>query len=197
MQQWLDVDGDNTYAVNWPLTRQSNVVEIGAYKGRWACQIIDKYGCKVFAYEPQLWAFEEIVFEAQIRPSLIPFNYALGTKDGVFPMSEWSTDACSFMYTDRRLRGEGRVREATQVFAELAHYGHIDLVMMNIEGMEYVLLPYLLDMGVATIIERFCVQWHTFMDESGVIYEAICEKLRAAGFERIWSYFPTLEAWSK
>jgi FkbM family methyltransferase len=197
MQSWFDVKGDETYAVNWPLTGQSIVVEIGAYKGRWSTQIVDKYGCKVFAYEPQPWAFNELVQESKTRPTLIPFNYAVGLKDGSFPMSEWETDACSFMYTDRRKRGVARMREATQVFAELAKYGHIDLVMMNIEGYEWLLVPYLLDMGIGSIIERLCVQWHTFVDDPGPRYDIICDKFREQGFERLWSYFPTLEAWCK
>ncbi len=179
---------------NWPLTSASKVVEVGAYKGRWSTQIVDKYHCKVYAYEPQPWAFDELVFEAQERPSLIPFNYAIGTKDGTFPMSEWETDACSFMYTDRRLKGEGRMRDAVQVFAEL---GHIDLVLMNIEGMEYVLIPYMLATGITEVVDRICVQWHTFMDEDGSKYKKICGDLREAGYELLWDYFPTLNAWGK
>lgn len=197
MQSWLEAKGDETFAVDWPLTKDSIVVEIGAYKGRWSSQIAERYGCKVFAFEPQSWAYD-ILVELSVRlPNLIPFNYAIGLEDGVFPMSEWNTDACSFMYADRRDKGLGRMREATQVFAELAQYGHIDLMMVNIEGYEWLLLPYLLDMGVGTIIKRLCVQWHIFMDASGVRYSIITDKLHDNGFKRVWSFYPTLEAWSK
>lgn len=197
MQAWAKVDGDNTFAVNWPLTRDSIVVEVGAYRGRWSSQIAERYGCKVFAYEPQPWAFDQLVTLSERYPNLIPFNHAIGLLDGSYPMGEWNTDACSFLHVGEREQGVGRMREATQVFAEILRHGKIDLVMMNIEGYEYKLVPYMLDMGICTVVERMCIQWHTFVEDAKVQHDVISEKFRDQGFELLWSFFPTLEAWGK
>lgn len=197
---WFDVNGDATYAINWPLDRYSTVFEVGAYEGRWAKQIMDKYGCTVHAFEPQYWAVAKLLYlQQQGFNKLQVHPYALGTKAGVLPMGEYETDACSFLHVGQRRQGEGEMRDACKVIDELCLVGSrdINLMMINIEGYEYELLNYLIHCGATDHIERLCVQWHQFADPSGGMYKSLKEKLYIEGFNSAWSFYPTLEAFTR
>jgi FkbM family methyltransferase len=144
--QWYAVDGDNTYAINWPLTPKSIVFEVGAYEGRWAKQIINKYKCTVHAFEPQYWAAAKLLMlQAMGYPQLVIHPYALGNRDvAQLPMGEFETDACSFLLPNQRKQGYGEMRDACSVIAELIGDKQIDLMMVNIEGYEYELINYMI-----------------------------------------------------
>lgn len=64
MNEW------DTRSFDWPLTQDSIVLEIGAYKGRWASEMCKRYNPKLYAFEPQLWAYNECV------EALKPYNNA-------------------------------------------------------------------------------------------------------------------------
>ena len=197
MQSWLSVDGDNTFAIDWPhLNEHSIVFEVGAYKGRWAKQIADKYGCTVYAFEPQTWAYEEIV--KLNNPNICPLNYGLGVKTETVMLGEYDTDACSVYTTNSRKDGYGDFLEAEQAFLSLGLVDRdLDLMMMNIEGYEYDLIPHMIDSGLVLFFKTICVQWHTFRDETGYKYNKIRSRLSDLGYTLKWSFFPTLECWSR
>jgi FkbM family methyltransferase len=184
---------------NWPLTEKSVVVEVGAYKGRWSQAIYDKYQCQVHCYEPQIWAFDELrkLVDGGQRPNMYLHPFAIGTADGWLPMGEFNTDACSFLHVGVREQGLGQMMDAKTVMDTYFFSTIIDLMMMNIEGYEYPLLEYMLDNNLLDRVNRLCIQWHTFVDESGVRYRVICDLLQQAGFSMLWDYFPTLQAWGR
>lgn len=193
---WQKLDGDNTFAIEWPnLTKESTVLEVGAYEGRWAKQIATKYQCHVHAFEPQDWAYTKLVEATVEFPNLIPYNYGLytGPQDAELAMGEFETDACSTLYTGRK-GGYGRFRNVGEVLDELS-IKNIDLMMVNIEGSEYDLLGYMLGCGLLDRVKVFCVQWHIFADPCNLYYSELAKGFREAGFTRPWSFYPTLEAW--
>lgn len=185
---------------DWPqLTEDSVVFEVGAYKGRWACDIYDKYKCHVYAFEPQDWACEILRDEAVSRFRVYPFNFALGNKSQVLNMGEFGTDGCSFVNTGEgsREQGKGMMRDVRE-FVTTHSIDHIDLMLINIEGYEYQLLRYLITTGVIHTIDALCIQWHTFADEDGTQYHWIVDYLKRF-FSRIHdrSQYPTIEVWER
>ena len=179
-------------AVDWPdLTPSSVVVEVGGYKGRWALQIAERYAPRLYVFEPQPWAAQacrEVLGERAFIMDL-----ALGTTTGLLVMNEWNTDGCSFVRAPRvDHQGFGTVREVGTVFAELG-LTHIDLMLMNIEGYEYRLIPHMLDQGV--LPDRLMVQFHPFADPSGMQQAAIYEGLAELGYRIAWTYGVVLTAW--
>lgn len=76
-------------------------------------------------------------------------------------MGEFGTDACSFINTgpDSREQGNGLIRDYAIVAEEL-EIDHIDLMIMNIEGYEFELLPYLMELGLLENIDRLIIQFH-------------------------------------
>jgi FkbM family methyltransferase len=176
-------------ALDWPLTYTSIVVEIGGFKGRWALQIQERYFPKLYVFEPQAWAYA--VCKEVLGKRAVVFDYALGTYDGRVTMGEWETDGCSIVKP-----GETTVpmHEIGAAFAELG-LDHIDLMLINIEGYEYTLIPHMLDRGI--LPQRLMVQFHTFADPTGHGSIAIRSRLDRLGYTVAWTYGEVLTAWER
>lgn len=168
-------------ARNWPLAFDFNlglnarVVIAGAYKGLGMELIRSLYpSCHIFGFEPQEWAQQE----AAERMRKMNHNnhlgwwaiepYGLGVENGKFPIGEWHTDAASFIRTGEgtRLQGEGYLVEFGKAMQQQL-IEHIDLFVLNTEGYEWKLLPYLKEKGWMNKIDRLAVQFHLDMGHDG------------------------------
>lgn len=182
-----DIEHDwDRRALEWPLTRESTVVEVGGYCGRWALQIAERYAPRLFVFEPQPWAAD--VCRAVLKGRAMVFDYALGATAGAMLMGDWETDGCSLVKA-------GAEHPATMVeigatFRQLK-IKHIDLMLMNIEGYEFTLIPHMLRRGI--LPQRLMVQVHEFAGAAGAIHEA----LAAHGYKVLWTYGAILTAWER
>lgn len=171
-------------ALDWPaLTPASTVLEIGAYKGRWALQIAERYNPRLFCFEPQGWAAETARkvlegYSAQV------FNYGLGDRDDTLTMGKYGTDGCSFVDVGGH-RGNGVIRDIAAVLPELG-ITTIDLCLINIEGYEHVLVPYMCSRGIFP--HAVTLQMHG--EGQGKLF-----KLLKRYYEPLWSYGRVLSAW--
>lgn len=176
-------------AIDWPLTKDSVVVEVGGYKGRWALQIAERYHPRLFVFEPQPWAAETCRLVLGDSGQVI--QAALGDRFEPAYMSKWETDGCSLV--------DGREHQVTMVEIEktfkLLKVGNIDLMLMNIEGYEYTLLPHMLERGIQP--KRLMVQFHTFVDQYGMALAHIHAALEARGYRIVWTYGVMLTAWER
>jgi FkbM family methyltransferase len=181
-------------AIDWPLTSESTVVEVGGFKGRWALQIAERYHPRLFVFEPQLWAYE--VCKRALGDAATVVNFGIGDRGGTFNMADWETDGCSFTKADagEYAGGTGAIREIGAAFSEL-EIGVVDLMLMNIEGDEYRLLPHMLGKGI--LPKRLMVQFHTFIDEYGMALAKIHQQLEDAGYRIVWTYGVMLTAWER
>lgn len=189
----LDHEWDRR-AIDWPLDRDSVVVEVGGFKGRWALQIAELYNPHLYVFEPQPWA--AAVCREALGERARVLEYALGVEgDDEHPvtvaMGEWETDGCSIIKPGHN---HVTMHAIERVFAFLG-LTHIDLMLMNIEGYEYTLLPYMLEQGIAPC--RLMVQFHTFADPSGMRLAKIYEQLEQAHYSVAWTYDVTLTAWDR
>lgn len=176
-------------ALEWPLTRESTVIDVGGYKGRWALQIAERHHPRLYVFEPQPWAADVCREVLGDRAVIIP--NALGMSDGTFSMARFETDGCTFV------NGNGPLGAMHEISAAFAEYGitHIDLMMMNIEGYEYTLIPHMLDKGIHP--QRLMVQFHTFADPDGTKLADIHDRLAGLGYTIPWSYGTQLTAWER
>lgn len=178
-------------AIEWPLTQDSIVVDVGGYIGRWALQIAERYSPRLYVFEPQPWAAD--VCRAVLGERATVEGYGLGIRNANETMHRWETDGCSFVYfytTGPQHTGE--MREIGGVFHDL-QITHVDLMMMNIEGYEYSLIPHMLDHGI--LPDRLMTQFHNFADHSGNQLAQIHERMAAAGYTVPWTYGLQLTAW--
>lgn len=176
-------------ALDWPLTRDSVVVEVGGYKGRWGLQIAERYAPRLFVFEPQPWA--AAVCRAVLKGKALVLPYALGVSAGVALMGEWETDGCSLLKAGAEHQVE--MVEIGATFRQLA-ITHVDLMLMNIEGYEYVLLPHMIEHGI--LPQRLMVQFHEY--EAGPsATESVFALLASAGYQVAWTYGAVLTAWER
>jgi FkbM family methyltransferase len=177
-------------AIDWPdLTPDSVVAEVGGYKGRWALQIAERYRPRLFVFEPQTWAAE--VCRAALGDAATVLNYGLGVEDVEHGMGEWETDGCSFVKSSTVGPVHfGLIREIGAAFNRLG-ITTVDLLLMNIEGYEYMLLPHMLDHGI--LPRRLMVQFHG----SDADTTAMFDRLAAAGYTVLWTYGQVLTAWER
>jgi len=175
-------------AIDWPLTSASVVVEVGGYTGRWALQIADRYQPRLYVFEPQPWAFAACLRVMGDRATVLP--YGLGAISGMLPMGDWGTDGASFVKPGSQ--GSGMLIEIGAAFRDLA-IEHIDLMLMNIEGYEYTLLPHMFDQGIYP--DRLMAQFHDHADLTGDGRRAIEARL-AERYRKGWEYW-ALTAWEK
>lgn len=176
-------------AVNWPiLDENSTVFEVGSYKGRWAYQIAKRYNPRLYCFEPQGWAYETTRKLLKDSNAQV-FNYGLGTLDGRYPMTKYGTDGCSFTRESFKteFNGDGEIKEIAAAIENL-HITSIDLMLINIEGYEHILIPYMLDNGIVPNI--LMVQMHG-NDKKTV------EKVNSIYNNLLFDYGGTLRAWQK
>lgn len=176
-------------AIDWPhLTSDSVVVEVGGYKGRWALQMANLYSPRLYVFEPQPWAWE-VCCEVLLDRARV-MEYALGVASVQMCMGEWETDGCSFLKEGTR---PAWMQEITSAY-RLCGIDHVDVMMMNIEGYEYRLLPYMIEKDILPDI--LIVQWHTFADPHGFMFSSIISAIELT-HDRVWDYYPTLVAWRR
>lgn len=164
-------------ALDWPLKMHSVVVEVGGYKGRWSLQIAERYEPRLFVFEPQAWAAD--VCRAVLGKRANVYAVALGDQDATLPMGAFETDGCSFTKPGD---GIGQMREIKGMFDQCQIAEHIDLMLMNIEGYEYTLIPHMLSVGIRP--RWLMVQCHGDM-------------IDIAGYRVLWTYGQVLTAWER
>jgi FkbM family methyltransferase len=177
-------------AIDWPLTSESIVFEIGAFKGRWALQIARQYNPQLYVFEPQVWAYEVTKRVLQHHSAQV-FNYGLGDSEAVLPMGEFGTDGCSFVRTTRA-QGPGQIRDIATVLADL-RVDRIDLALINIEGFEYILIPHMLKKRI--LPKWLMVQFH---DYEGIdYYKELRARIEKRHYKVLWDYGKRLVAYER
>lgn len=157
----------------WPMGRsfnlpeKSTIIVVGAYKGITMELLDDLYHpARIVGFEPQLWAQTEAVLRLVNRDNCTVLPFGLGDKTTRLPMGEFYTDACSFINVGpgSREQGEGQIAEALDIFNAM-NLWVVDLMVMNIEGYEFQLLPYLRKMKILNRINRIAIQWHPGLND--------------------------------
>lgn len=194
---------------DWPLAPDAVVVEVGGFAGRWLVGMAARYSGQYHAYDPQSWAITRLVDRWNLTAvssgsSLYPHRVGLGLREEVREMRGWGTDACSFLMDDayfaehpeegRRDPGQGQLVDAAKAL-NVADFPRIDVMMMNIEGFEFVLLPYLLSSGIIDRVEHLAVQFHEAHDPEGTLQSNIRTALARTHDVRF--EYPALTAWSR
>lgn len=180
-------------SLEWPINGDSVVFEIGGYKGRWALQIARKFNPWLYVFEPQQWAYSCCEEVLQHYHKAEVFNFGLGVKDELVPVSGYFTDGCKVSDNDMH-RHKIQLRDAYEFISEL-NVPKIDLMMMNIEGYEYTLLPYLMDKNLMP--DRLMVQWHiNYPDKDIASLMSIRSRIEQT-HNLVWGYGLTLIAWER
>lgn len=191
--------------LGWPLTDKSVVFDVGAFEGKWAAKIAERYNPALYLFEPQAeGSHMDRLREGLQGRNYRLFPYALGERNAELPMGEWDTDGCSFLLTEEDARRPGNTRTQmghglmVDAVAWLDSYEieNVDLASINIEGYEFRLLPYLIDTGAIRRFQRLAVQFHLFVPGAEQMADAIRSRM-AETHHVLWDAFPTWVAWER
>lgn len=189
---WFAIDGDRTLRLEYPLTEESIVLDVGAYKGDFASDIYARFRCTVHAFEPIREFAAQTTARFQHNPSVIVHTQALGVESG--------QSTISLLNDSSSRQTSGGETESIEVkgvrdFFEESGLNHVDLIKINIEGDEYDLINALAENGLLERIEHIQVQFHPIPNCDALVATAQAH-LRQTHDQR-WAYPLVWESWSR
>lgn len=193
---WYEADGDNTLALDWPIDKDSIVFEIGGYEGRWALQMAEKYNPRMFIFEPQDWARDRCAEKLRgYNATIYPFG--LWVYEAYLPLGDFGRDGASLLKPNHKDVTTVLVKDIFGFILEhLEKDEEIDVCLMNIEGAEWALVPYMIGLGIMDRIKYFWMQFHTFVpyafDKKDILFNNIQKT-----HDLYWDSSPTAICWRR
>jgi FkbM family methyltransferase len=190
---WRKVKGDETLRINYPLTSDSIVFDLGGYKGDFAYTINNKYGCYVYIFEPSEKFFNECLNRFKNNPKIKCYNYGLSDKNGKFDLSN-EDDGSSLLKSSNPLKCKTVSVEAFNEAINVLEIDKIDLLKINVEGAEYLILSNIIKNSINQRIRYFQIQFHKFIPNAKSLRDGIRNSLSETHLE-IWNYPFVWESW--
>jgi len=190
--KWFMDGGDNTRRLDFPLTRQSVVLDVGGYIGDWSVEIAKRYDPRIHVFEPMPETFKILRHNTENNPriSVYPFGLADGNRMARFSGPEGGSTTFG--------AGENGVnaclRDIKEVVDEL-DLGEIDLVKINIEGGEYDLLHRMFETELIPRCRYLMIQFHPWFPDAKRLRRELVGALSAT-HEVLWSYPFVWESWA-
>jgi FkbM family methyltransferase len=192
--KWFRDNGDYTHNINYELTENSVIMDLGGYTGVWAQQMIDKYNPNVYILEPVTSFYEGMVarFSTNNKVNLMNVGIGVEDKDGFIFMSG---DGTSSNLTS----GESISVKFNTIDTILEKWGlnEVDLIQINIEGDEYPLLEHMLSTGSINKFKNVQIQFHLGIENDVARRDEIREGLTGNGFKIKFDYPFVWESWTK
>jgi FkbM family methyltransferase len=194
LSQWITNQGDDVLSLEYPLNKDSWVLELGGYQGWWSSRIASKYDCNIIIVEPVPEYFDKLSLMFQDNKKVKLVNNAISSieRDVVLNIG---TDGTS----ETMIESDTKVTvKAITLETVLSSFNveQIDLMQMNIEGEEYPLMKHLVDTELITKIKNIQVQFHMIDESSIKKREYIQEGLYNLGYRLKWNYDFVWESWT-
>lgn len=193
VKKWFSDRGDETLRLAYPLDKSSVVFDVGGYIGDYTEAISQKFGCRVYLFEPVPAFYNECVRRFRNNPSVVCLNYGLSSSSGWFEINLNNNESSFKKIEGGGITQQAQVRSITDVVAELG-VEEINLIKINIEGGEFDLLPAILDSELINHIEYIQVQFHNFFMKAAENRLAIRKALEKTHRE-MWEYEFVWESW--
>lgn len=191
-KSWKSVKGDTTLRLDYPLNDRSIVFDVGGYQGDFAAAIHEKYGSKVYIFEPHPTFYAQLCERFSGNEAIIPCKYGLSGTDGSFTLSD-DADASSFSQSN-----SGHICDVKSFQTAVYELSvqKVDLMKVNIEGEEYDLLSAMIANQQHKIVEHLQVQFHDFFPDSAARRNLLTSSLGETHVRK-WCYDFIWESWTK
>lgn len=162
---------------NFPLTQDSVVIDVGAYRGQWAKHISELYHCAILAFEPCKRWFDEASQALVGHPNVKLFHCGLA---GSFREVEFGVQNDSTgEFAGSPERETVRLLPIFPFIIEQCGRAEFDLLKLNCENGEYDILEKVLELKQAHSFKAMIVQFHINAPDYEKRYEAIAAGLSA------------------
>ncbi len=172
--RWEKDGGPLNLRLNYDLSENSVVFDVGGYKGQWSSDIFSKYCCFIHVFEPVDEFAENIKKRFYKNEKIIVHKFGLSNKNKTARIA-LGKDASSTFKNEKNIEEIILVRAID--FIRENNIRKIDLMKINIEGGEYDLLENLIDSEFIKYIENIQVQFHEFVPNAEERMKKIQEKL--------------------
>jgi FkbM family methyltransferase len=157
LDRWFKDNGDKTHRINYDLNENSIVFDIGGYEGGWSSDILEKYNCIIYIFEPIKEYYDIIVERFYGNNKVRVFNFGLSNKDEEVYIS--NNTASSSIHIEGNHK-EKIILLNINNFIENESLNSVDLVKINIEGSEYDLLDEVIKMDNQIKFINIQIQFH-------------------------------------
>ena len=191
--RWFKDKGDETLRLDYPLTPESLIFDIGGYHGDFAAAVNERYGCKVYIFEPVPSFYQMCADRFQGNHKIVCFNYGLSSVDGWLNIG-LAENASSFASPHAKGAVQRvQLRSVVECIRDLS-IDRIDLMKVNIEGGEFDLVPTIIKSGDIKKVHHLQVQFHNFVDHAAERRVVIRTQLENTHAE-MWNYDFVWESW--
>jgi FkbM family methyltransferase len=183
----------NRHALKYsmPLNEKGLVVDIGGYNGDWSLKLLNlNPGLNFKIYEPVRTYFEESQKRFQGYGNVEVFNQAISS-DG--RKIQIHIDGPRSKLEINQSKEYSETLSILDLFRDLSE---IELLKINIEGMEYECLEILIKNNELKKVNNLFVQFHNFNEESLSNYNFIVEEIKK-DFALVFRYEWIWEHWKK
>lgn len=192
--KWFYDKGDDTLMLDHNLTEDSNVLEIGGYKGVWVSQIVSKYNPNVFIFEPVKEYYNYLCDKFLNNKKVKIFNCGVCDKTEKINIS-LIDDGSSLISNSDNKQSVDIV--SFDDMLKITNLKNIDLVQINIEGAEYNLLEHIFKNNLYQSINKFLIQYHTNIIDCDVRRSNIQNCFENVGYHKVFDYPFIWEGWMK
>ena len=194
-RRWFNDNGDNTHNVNYPLTEDSIIIDLGGYTGVWVQQMVDKYNPYVYVLEPVKQFYDVLNNKFINNDKVKALNYGISKeiKEGMLYMDGDGTSSIS----SSSVNGVPvKFINFEKLFTD-NNLTKIDLLQINIEGDEYDLLDDLIESGFINNFSNVQIQFHNTIKEHVFRRDKIQKGLISNGFRNKFNYPFVWKSWVK
>jgi FkbM family methyltransferase len=154
---WFKAQGDKTLRLDYNLSKESVVLDLGGYEGQWASDIFSQYCCSIHIFEPVPCFARNIQIRFRKNPKIKVHEFGLG-KETLQTYIGLSNDGSSIFKTCQN-SVEIVIKCAADFFRDY-EISAIDLLKINIEGGEYDLLEHLIETEFIKNVVNLQIQFH-------------------------------------
>jgi FkbM family methyltransferase len=202
MMAWLIMQDKSRYM--YPLTEKSVVFDVGGYGGETSFQLNELYHPFILVFEPIKKYYESLRgrFEKNINIQVLPFGLGGYTRETVFQVDNGGSSLFSRNIPNTSCYGRPSCNKPTEQvkikniveFMKESNIQKIDLLCLNIEGMEYELLDELIRTDAVKQIENIQVQFHRVVEDYKWRRYEITQRLRRT-HKRTYNFPFIFENW--
>lgn len=189
LREWRQADGDKTMRLDYDLSPDAVVLDVGGYEGQWASDIVARYGCRIHVFEPVQEYASRIARRFERNPLVTVHPFGLSVCDERI-RARLAGDSTSHVRDRPGEDIEIELRSTDAVFRDLG-LEQVDLMKLNIEGAEYALLDHLIETGLIHRIADLQVQFHDIGVDSAKEVDRLRRRLAATHeptfvFDFVW-----------
>jgi FkbM family methyltransferase len=165
IRAWFAINGDRTLRLDYELTPDSIVFDVGGYQGQWSSDIFSRFLCFIHIFEPISEHASQIKRRFALNSKVIVNEFGLGGSDREELMKPNAESSSAVRFVDRE--GARPVKfMSMRSYMSASGVQAVDLLKINIEGMEYELLNHLLDEHLIEAFKNIQVQFHSFAPDA-------------------------------